>query len=78
MVVFITFMNAFIPLSTDLYLPALPEMGKYFAASEFLVGLTLTVFFFVFAVSIILFGPLSDKYGRKSVLIFGSAIYTIS
>ena len=78
MVVFITFMNAFIPLSTDLYLPALPEMGKYFGASEFLVGVTLTVFFFVFAVSIVIFGPLSDKYGRKPVLIFGAAIYTIS
>lgn len=76
MIAFITFMNMFIPLSTDLYLPALPEMGKYFGAGEFLVGLTLTIFFFVFAVSIILFGPLSDKYGRKPVLIFGAGIFT--
>ncbi|MBR0262122.1 MAG: Bcr/CflA family efflux MFS transporter [Selenomonadaceae bacterium] len=76
MIAYITFINMFIPLSTDLYLPALPEMGNYFSASEFLVGLTLTIFFFVFAISMILFGPLSDKYGRRPILIFGAAIYT--
>ncbi|MBR3746975.1 MAG: MFS transporter [Selenomonadaceae bacterium] len=78
MIAYLTFIGAFIPLSTDLFLPALPEMGNYFSASEFLVGLTLTIFFFVFAVSMILFGPLSDKFGRRPILIFGAAIYTIS
>ena len=76
MIAYITFINMFIPLSTDLYLPALPQMGNYFSASEFLVGLTLTIFFFVFAVSMVVFGPLSDKYGRRPILIFGAAIYT--
>lgn len=76
MITYITFINMFIPLSTDLYLPALPQMGNYFSASEFLVGLTLTIFFFVFAVSMVLFGPLSDKFGRRPILIFGAAIYT--
>ena len=45
MIAYITFINMFVPLSTDVYLPALPQMGNYFAASEFLVGLTLTIFF---------------------------------
>ena len=76
MIVYLTYIGAFVPLSTDLYLPALPEMGKYFSASEFLVGLTLTIFFFVFAISMVLFGPLSDKYGRRPILIFGAAIFT--
>lgn len=76
MVAFITFMNMFIPLSTDLYLPALPEMGGYFSVSQSLVSLTLTVFFFVFAVSIVVFGPLSDKYGRKPILVFGAALFS--
>ena len=76
MIAYITFINMFIPLSTDLYLPALPEMGNYFSASEFLVGLTLTIFFFVFAVSMVLFGPLSDRFGRRPILILGAAIYT--
>lgn len=76
MIAYITFINMFVPLSTDVYLPALPQMGNYFAASEFLVGLTLTIFFFTFAVSMVLFGPLSDKFGRKPILIFGAATYT--
>ena len=78
MIAYLTFIGAFIPLSTDLYLPALPEMGNYFSATEFLVGLTLTIFFFVFAVSMILFGPLADKFGRRPILILGAAIYTVS
>ena len=78
MIAYITFVNMFVPLSTDVYLPALPQMGNYFAASEFLVGLTLTIFFFVFAVSMILFGPMSDKFGRRPILIFGAAVYTLA
>ena len=78
MIGFITFMNMYPPFSTDMYLPALPEIGKYFAASEFLVGLTLTIFFLMFAVSMVLCGPLSDKYGRKPILIFGTTTYTIA
>ena len=76
MIAYLTYIDMFVPLSTDLYLPALPEMGNYFSASEFLVGLTLTIFFFVFAVSMILFGPLADKFGRRPILILGAAIYT--
>ena len=78
MIGFITFMNMYPPLATDMYLPALPEMGKYFGASEFLVGMTLTIFFLVFALSMIIFGPLSDKYGRRPILIFGSVAFTVA
>lgn len=74
----ITFMSMYPPFATDMYLPSLPEMGKYFGASEFLVGLTLTIFFLMFAVSIVIFGPLSDKYGRRPILIFGSGIFTLA
>lgn len=76
MVAYITFINMFVPFSMDVYMPSLPQMGNYFAASEFLVGMTLTIFFFVFASSMVLFGPLSDKFGRRPILIFGAAIYT--
>ena len=78
MIAYIAFVNMFVPLSTDVYMPALPDMSEYFSASEFLVSLTLTIFFLVFALSMILFGPLSDKYGRRPILIFGAAIYTIA
>lgn len=78
MITYIAFVNMFVPLSTDVYMPALPDMSDYFSASEFLVSLTLTIFFFVFALSMVLFGPLSDKYGRRPILIFGASIYTVA
>lgn len=78
LVLTITFMCAFPPFSTDMYLPALPEMGKYFGAIEFLVGMTLTIFFLMFALSMVIFGPISDKYGRKPILIFGSGIFMLA
>lgn len=78
LIAFITVTNMFIPLSTDLYLPALPGMAGHFSASAAQVNMTLTAFFFFFAVGILLFGPFSDKYGRKPLLIFGIALYTLA
>ncbi len=78
MIAFIAFMNMFVPLSTDLYLPALPEMGGYFNAPQALVSVTLTAFFIFYAISMIMFGPISDKYGRRPVLLFGASVFTIA
>lgn len=77
-IVFIALMNMFIPLSTDLYMPALPKMSAYFGSSSAITNLTLSAFFFFYALGILIWGPLSDKYGRKPILISGSIIYVIS
>ncbi len=75
---FIILMNMFIPLSTDLYLPAMPKMSSYFGVSSSLVNMTLVSFFFFFAAGTLLCGPLSDKYGRKLILLAGSGCYCIT
>lgn len=75
-VVLIVFLNAFIPLSTDLYLPALPRMADSFNAATGLLNLTLILFFLFYAAGTLFWGPLSDKYGRKSILLTGLLIYT--
>lgn len=76
LIFFISLMGMFIPLSIDLYLPAMPTMTDYFQTTSAMVNLTLIAFYFFFAIGIILFGPISDKYGRKPILISGLLLYT--
>lgn len=74
----IAFLSAFIPLSTDLYLPALPGMAQYFQVSAEEVNLTLILFFVFFAAGMLFWGPWSDKYGRRPVLLIGLSIYSLA
>ncbi len=76
LIALITLLSAFVPLSTDLYLPALPGMAEYFNVSSDLINLTLILFFVFFAAGTLVWGPLSDKYGRKPVLLIGLSLYT--
>lgn len=78
LIVLIAFLSAFVPLSTDLYLPALPGMAEHFHASSDLVNLTLILFFVFFAAGNLFWGPQSDKYGRRSVLIVSLSIYSLA
>lgn len=75
MIAFIILMDAFIPLSNDLYLPAMPTMGEHLGTTDALVQLTITVFFFSYAIGMLIWGPLSDKYGRKKPLAVGFLLY---
>ena len=50
LVVLIALLSAFVPLSTDLYLPALPSMGDYFGVSASETNLTLILFFLFFRI----------------------------
>ena len=65
-------------LSTDMYLPALPAMSRSLGAGVGSVQLTLSVFLVGFAVSQLLLGPLSDRFGRRPVLLAGLAIYLVA
>ncbi len=66
------------PLATDMYLPALPQMAANFNTSDSTASLTLVLFFVFFAFSTLLWGPVSEKYGRKPSLIAGIALFTIA
>jgi DHA1 family bicyclomycin/chloramphenicol resistance-like MFS transporter len=76
LVVFLAALSAFPALATDLYLPALPTMTAFFHVAEFLTNLTLILFFIVYAVSMLVWGPLSDRFGRKPILFVGLTCFT--
>ena len=66
------------PLSTDLYLASLPGMAADFGVSPAAVQQTLSLFVFGFGTAQLVSGPLSDRYGRRPVLISGLALYLVS
>ena len=66
------------PLSTDLYLPSLPHLATYFAVRPADVQQTLSLFVLGFGCAQLLSGPLSDRYGRRPVLMGGLMIYSLA
>ncbi len=65
-------------ISIDMYLPAMPAIGREFGASVADVQLTLSAFFIGFACGQVIYGPLSDRYGRRAVLLSGIALYIVA
>jgi DHA1 family bicyclomycin/chloramphenicol resistance-like MFS transporter len=66
------------PLSTDLYLASLPGLASDFAVSPAAVQQTLSLFVFGFGAAQLISGPLSDRHGRRPVLIGGLSVYLLS
>jgi MFS transporter, DHA1 family, multidrug resistance protein len=66
------------PISTDLYLPSLPSLARYFAVGVDDIQLTLSVFLVGLATAQLVYGPLSDRFGRRPVLLVGLAIYVVA
>jgi DHA1 family bicyclomycin/chloramphenicol resistance-like MFS transporter len=76
LVLFVVLLSAFAPISTDLYLPALPTMAQYFNAPSVLTNMTIILFLVFYSISMLLWGPFSDKFGRKPILLIGLVVYT--
>ena len=63
------------PLANDIYVSSLPEIGHLFNTTK--VSLVASVFLLAFSLSQLIYGPLSDRFGRKPVLLLGLTIYSI-
>ena len=63
------------PLTTDMYLPSLPDIARQLGASSAQVQLTISAYLVGFAAGQIIYGPVSDRHGRKPVLIGAIALY---
>ena len=66
------------PVTTDLYLPALPALTGSFSAPMSHAQLTLSALLLAFGVSQLVWGPLSDRFGRRPILLCGLALYLIA
>lgn len=78
MLVLLTFLLALPILSTDIYLPSLSEIAFFYNSSDFQVQLTLTGYFLVFGLSQLIYGSLSDRFGRRPILLFSLIIYNLA
>ena len=66
------------PMVTDLYLPALPAIKAEFGAALSQVQLTLSALLLAFGISQLFWGPLSDRFGRRPILLWGIATFTLA
>lgn len=78
LLVTLALLSAVAPFATDLYLPAFPAMVTDLATSATAVQLTLTAFLLGLAAGQLVFGPLSDRFGRVRPLIVGAVICVLA
>ncbi|MCM1291964.1 MAG: multidrug effflux MFS transporter [Bacteroides sp.] len=78
LIIFLGMLSAFGPFVTDMYLPTLPSMADVFHTTASQVQMGLATSMLGLAVGQIFFGPLSDKYGRKPVLVASMVLFAVS
>lgn len=66
------------PVATDLYLPALPVLTQSFGATMAQAQLTLTALLLAFGLSQLVWGPLSDRFGRRPILLWGLTAFVLA
>jgi DHA1 family bicyclomycin/chloramphenicol resistance-like MFS transporter len=77
LLVLLVIMTAAAPVALQIYLPALPAVQKAFGVSAGVAQLTLSLSILANAVATLLYGPLSDRYGRRPVLIAGLMLFSV-
>ncbi len=75
LVVILASLTAFAPLSIDMYLPAFPMIAEKFGVTVARVELSLAAFFIGLALGQLVYGPMTDRFGRKPPLYIGLVVY---
>ena len=77
-VLLLTLLLGILPITTDLYLPALPTLQRDLGAGMGATQLTLSALIISFGLAQLVAGPLSDRFGRRPVLLGGLGLYTVA
>jgi len=77
-VLLLALLSAFPPLATDMYLPAIPYLERTWQTPLSIVNLTLVFFFVTYCCSMLVYGPLSDRFGRKPPLLTGLLLFIVA
>lgn len=77
-IVLLIFLSAVSPVALNIFIPSMPNLTASLGTNHTIAQLTLTLYLVAFALSQLVHGPLSDKYGRRPVLLIGIALYIIS
>lgn len=73
----LSLLMGFASISTDLYLPAMPEMSHSLHANEGMLELTISAYLIGFSLGQLLWGPISDQYGRRLSVATGLVLFVI-
>ena len=77
-IAFLAAVAAVPPLATDMYLPAMPTIAKQWGVPDSRVALSLVLWFVGFSIFLLVCGPLSDRHGRRPVLLTGLGLFTLA
>ncbi|VVD61148.1 multidrug effflux MFS transporter [Pandoraea terrigena] len=73
----VAMLSAFGLIASDVYLPAMPSMATEFGVADWQMPQTISFYLLALAIAQLGYGPLSDRYGRKPVVLAGVALYIV-
>ncbi|MDH4874250.1 Bcr/CflA family multidrug efflux MFS transporter [Pseudomonas sp. BN515] len=78
LIVLLAALVAFAPLSIDMYLPSLPALARELVATDAQIQHSISVFLVGLCIGMLFYGPLSDRFGRRPLLLGGIALYVVA